>query len=78
MTPNHGAAANDLSAARSSVAGFRERTVRSTAATEAIADRLAVSSAMKIIAFAILLAVTGCSHGEKLLLSPKAIVSRLL
>ena len=37
-TPNQSAAANGLSAVRSSVAGFRERTVRSTAAAEAVAD----------------------------------------
>jgi len=36
--PNHGAAANGLSAVRSSVAGIRERTVRSTAAAEAVAE----------------------------------------
>lgn len=36
--PNQGAAANGLSAARSSVAGDRERTVRSTAAPEAVPE----------------------------------------
>jgi len=36
--PNQGAAANDLSAVRSSVAGVRERTGRSTAAAEAVAE----------------------------------------
>ena len=36
--PNQGAAANGLSAVRSSVAGIRERTVRSTAAAEAVAE----------------------------------------
>ena len=36
--PNQGAAANGLSAVRSSVAGNRERTVRSTAAPEAVAE----------------------------------------
>lgn len=35
---NHSAAANGLSAVRSSVAGIRERTVRSTAAAEAVAE----------------------------------------
>ncbi len=35
---NQGAAANGLSAVRSSVAGNRERTVRSTAAAEAVAE----------------------------------------
>jgi len=33
------AASNGLSAVRSSVAGIRERTVRSTTAAEAVADR---------------------------------------
>ena len=37
-TPNQGAAANGLSAVRSSVAGIRERTVRSARATEAVAE----------------------------------------
>jgi len=37
-SPNQGAAANGLSAVRSSVAGNRERTVRSTAAPEAVAE----------------------------------------
>lgn len=37
-TPNQGAAANGLSAVRSSVAGVRERIVRSTAAPEAVAE----------------------------------------
>ncbi|MBU3666326.1 MAG: hypothetical protein FGM15_10700 [Chthoniobacterales bacterium] len=36
--PNQGAAANGLSAVRSSVAGVRARTVRSTAAAEAAAE----------------------------------------
>lgn len=36
--PNKGAAANGLSAVRSSVAGIRERAVRSTAAAEAVAE----------------------------------------
>jgi hypothetical protein len=36
--PNHGAAANGLSAVRSSIAGNRERAVRSTAAPEAVAE----------------------------------------
>jgi len=36
--PNQCAAANGLSAVRSSVAGNRERTVRSTAAAEAFAE----------------------------------------
>ena len=36
--PNQRAAANGLSAVRSSVAGNRERTVRSTAAAEAVAE----------------------------------------
>lgn len=36
--PNKGAAANGLSAVRSSIAGIRERTVRSTAAPEAVAE----------------------------------------
>jgi hypothetical protein len=36
--PNRGAAANGLSAVRSSVAGVRERTVRSTRAAEAVAE----------------------------------------
>jgi membrane protease subunit (stomatin/prohibitin family) len=35
---NQGAAANGLSAVRSSVAGNRERTVRSTATVEAVAE----------------------------------------
>lgn len=35
--PNQSAAANGLSAVRSSVAGVRERAVRSTAAPEAVA-----------------------------------------
>ena len=35
---NQIAAANGLSAVRSSVAGIRERTVRSTAAAEAVAE----------------------------------------
>lgn len=35
---NKGAAANGLSAVRSGVAGNRERTVRSTAAAEAVAE----------------------------------------
>jgi hypothetical protein len=34
--PNQSAAANGLSAVHSSVAGIRERTVRSTAAAEAV------------------------------------------
>jgi len=38
LMPNQGAAANGLSAVRSSVAGNRERTVRSTAAPEAAAE----------------------------------------
>ena len=38
MTPNQSAAANGLSAVRSSVAGVRERTVRTTAAAEAVAE----------------------------------------
>lgn len=38
MTANEGGAANGLSAVRSSVAGVRERTVRSTADTEAVAE----------------------------------------
>ena len=38
VPPNHGAAANGLSAVRSSVAGVRERIVRSTAAPEAVAE----------------------------------------
>jgi len=38
MPPNQGAAANDLSAVRSGVAGVRKRTVRSTAAAEAAAE----------------------------------------
>ncbi|MBM4074009.1 MAG: hypothetical protein FJ271_34625 [Planctomycetes bacterium] len=37
-TANQGAAANGLSAVRSSVAGIRERAVRSTAAAEAVAE----------------------------------------
>jgi len=37
-TPKQGAAANGLSAVRSSVAGIRERTVRSTATPEAVAE----------------------------------------
>jgi len=36
--PNQSTAANGLSAVRSSVAGVRERTVRSTAAAEAVAE----------------------------------------
>ena len=36
--PNQGAAANGLSAMRSSVAGVRERAVRSTRAAEAVAE----------------------------------------
>ena len=36
--PNQGAAANGLSAVRSSVAGVRERTVRSTATAKAVAE----------------------------------------
>jgi hypothetical protein len=36
--PNQSAAANGLSAVRSSVAGVWERTVRSTRATEAVAE----------------------------------------
>ena len=38
LTPNQGAAANGLSAVRSSVAGVRERAVRSTRAAEAVAE----------------------------------------
>jgi len=38
LWPNQGAAANGLSAVRSSVAGIRERAVRSTAAAEAVAE----------------------------------------
>jgi hypothetical protein len=38
LWPNQGAAANGLSAVRSSVAGIRERTVRSTATAEAVAE----------------------------------------
>jgi len=38
MWPNQGAAANGLSAVRSSVAGVRERAVRSAAAAEAVAE----------------------------------------
>ncbi len=38
LSPNQGAAENGLSAGRSSVAGNRERTVRSTAAAEAVAE----------------------------------------
>ena len=38
MTSNQSAAANGLSAVRSSVAGCRERTVRSTTAAEAVAE----------------------------------------
>ena len=38
MPPNKGAAANGLSAVRSSGAGVRERAVRSTAAAEAVAE----------------------------------------
>jgi hypothetical protein len=38
LRPNQSAAANGLSAVRSSVAGVRERTVRSTAAAEAVAE----------------------------------------
>ena len=38
MRANKGAAANGLSAVRSSVAGIRERAVRSTAAAEAVAE----------------------------------------
>ena len=37
-SPNQGAAANGLSAVRSSVAGIRERSVRSTTAAEAVAE----------------------------------------
>jgi hypothetical protein len=36
--PNQSAAANGLSAGRSSVAGIRERTVRSIAAAEAVTE----------------------------------------
>jgi hypothetical protein len=36
--PNHGAAANGLCAIRSSVVGVRQRTVRSTAAAEVVAE----------------------------------------
>ncbi|MFA5193333.1 MAG: hypothetical protein WC740_21710 [Verrucomicrobiia bacterium] len=36
--PNQSAAANGLSAVRSSVAGVRERTVRSTVAAKAVAE----------------------------------------
>lgn len=36
--PNQSAAANGLSAVRSSVAGVRERAERSTAAAEAVAE----------------------------------------
>jgi len=36
--PNQRAAANGLPAVRSSIAGIRERTVRSTAAAEAVAE----------------------------------------
>ena len=38
VTPNQSAAANGFSAVRSSVAGVRERNVRSTAAAEAVAE----------------------------------------
>lgn len=38
MLSNQGAAANGLSAVRSTVAGVRERAVRSTAAPEAVAE----------------------------------------
>jgi hypothetical protein len=38
LPPNQSAASNGLSAARSSVAGNRERTVRSTAAAAAVAE----------------------------------------
>lgn len=38
MSPNQGAAANDLQAVRSRIAGTCERTVRSTAAAEAVAE----------------------------------------
>jgi len=38
VASNKGAAANGLSAVRSGVAGVRERTVRSTAAAEAVAE----------------------------------------
>ena len=38
MPPNQSAAANGLSAVRSSVAGNRERIVRSTAAAESVAE----------------------------------------
>lgn len=67
--PNQGAAVNGLSAVRSSIAGVRERTVRSTAAPEAVAelgrspksDRLLV---MRIAAIALLvLALCGCGRG---------------
>ena len=38
LMPNQGAAANGLSAVCASVAGTRERTVRSAAAAEAVAE----------------------------------------
>lgn len=38
LTPNQSAAANGLCAVRSRVAEIRERTVRSTAAPEAVAE----------------------------------------
>ena len=38
LMPNQSAAANGLSAVRSSIAEIRERTVRSTAAAEAVAE----------------------------------------
>ena len=38
--PNKGAAANGLPAVRASIADVRERTVRSTAAPEAVAELL--------------------------------------
>jgi len=40
LPPNQGAAANGLSAVRSSVAGVRERTVRPTVAPEAVRDAM--------------------------------------
>lgn len=69
--PNQSAAANGLSAVRSSVAGIRERTMRSTAAPEAVAelDRSAVERISKSLTL---------STTQRVLLSPVLIQDALL
>lgn len=68
--PNQGAAANGLFAVRSSVAGIRERTVRSTAAAEAVAELGRYVPLMRSLVALIALALPGYSAAAAKVCAP--------